>query len=321
MAGTGQQALALLREAGCQFTLTSAKPSGPEELSPLLSNHDAVLAGVEPYSAEILSSRPAAQVKIISRWGVGYDSIDISAASDKGIVVTNTPGFLDEAVADYTFALFLSLARQIHTGYIAMKAGDWRASWGCDVAGKTLGLIGCGRIGMAVARRASGFNLRVLAFDPRPSPEGVSLGIQFVSMDELLAQSDFVSLHAAFRPENRNMIGEAQLRKMKPTALLINAARGALLDESALVRALRENWIAGAALDVFAEEPLPLNSPLRTAPNLLLTPHQASFAHDTGERVSMAAARAILDLLAGRRPQFALNPDVFASPQLRAKIQ
>jgi phosphoglycerate dehydrogenase-like enzyme len=199
-----------------------------------------------------------------------------------------------------------------------MQRGEWKPSWGEDVAGKTLGIIGLGRIGKAVARRAAGFNMRVLAHTPHPSPENG--GIEFVSLERLLAGSDFVSLHAALTPSTRGMIGDAQLRQMKRGAYLINTARGALVDEAALVRALTENRIAGAALDVFATEPLPSGSALRTAPNLLLSPHQSSYARGTGERVSLTAAQAIVDLMNGKKPQNVLNPDVFESPQARARI-
>jgi phosphoglycerate dehydrogenase-like enzyme len=227
---------------------------------------------------------------------------------------------LDEAVADYTFALLLSLARRVHEGHAAMREGRWKIDWGNDVAGRTLGIIGCGRIGMAVARRASGFAMPLLAYNRTPKPEAEKLGVKFVSLDELLAESDFISIHAALTPETRGMIGEAQFRMMKPSAFLINTARGALVDESALVKALFEERIAGAALDVFAAEPLPADSPLRATPHLLLSPHQASSSRQTGERVSKTAAKAIVDLLQGRRPENVLNPDVFKASQLRVKL-
>jgi phosphoglycerate dehydrogenase-like enzyme len=160
-----------------------------------------------------------------------------------------------------------------------------------------------------------------LGCDVAPNDDARKCGIEFVSLDELLAQSDFVSLHAALTPENRGLLGEAQLRRMKPTAYLINTARGALVDETALARALEENWIGGAALDAFTIEPLPAEHPLRKAPNVLLTPHLASFARETGERVSMAAAEAIVQLLNKRRPQWVVNADVFKIPALRAIVE
>jgi phosphoglycerate dehydrogenase-like enzyme len=201
-----------------------------------------------------------------------------------------------------------------------MMQGEWKAAWGNDVFGKTLGIIGCGRIGQAMARRASGFNMRLLGYDVAPNDEARKLGVSFVTLDELLSQSDFISLHAALTPQNRGMLGEAQLTRMKPTAYLINTARGALVDEAALARALEQKRIGGAALDAFVVEPLPVDHPLRKAPNVLLTPHLASFARETGERVSNAAAQAIVDLMNKRRPPWVVNPEVFKSPNLRAVV-
>jgi phosphoglycerate dehydrogenase-like enzyme len=315
----GEQAQQLLRDAGCEIIFPPKfGPLTGDELISALAGMDAVLASLDGYSAEALASSAAGKLKIIARWGVGYDSVDVAAATRNGIVATYTPGILDEAVADYTFALLLSLARKVHEVHVTMQRGEWKNSWGDDVGGKTLGIIGLGRIGKAVARRATGFNLRVLAHTAHPSPDNA--GIEFVTLEKLLAESDFVSLHAALTPSTRSMIGEAQLRQMKPAAYLINTARGALVDELALVRALSENWIAGAALDVFTTEPLPAESVLRSAPNLLLSPHQSSYSRGTGERVSLTAAQSIVDLMNGKKPQNVLNPEVFASPALRARL-
>jgi phosphoglycerate dehydrogenase-like enzyme len=318
----GQSALALLREAGCELTLPLRfGPYTADELRPLLRGQHAVLASMDRFTADLLVSPEAAQLRIISRWGVGYDAIDIPAATAQGIVVAYTPGLLNETVADFAFALLLGIARRVHLGHPSMSQGKWEAAWGTDVFGKTLGILGCGRIGRAMARRATGFNMRLLAHDPRCEPNSQEPRIQYVSLDDLLAESDFLSLHAALTAENRGLIGEAQLRRMKPTAYLINTARGALVDEAALVRALNEKWIAGAALDTFIVEPLPATHPLRSAPNLLLTPHLASFARETGERVSLSAAQAIVDLMKGRKPQFLVDPSVYDSPKLRALRQ
>jgi len=315
----GQSALELLRKAGCELTLPPRfGPYGAEELLPLLRDQQAVLASMDRFTADVLVSPEAAQLKIISRWGVGYDAIDIPTASAQGVVVAYTPGLLNETVADFAFALLLSIARRVHMGHASMSQGKWEAAWGTDVFGKTLGILGYGGIGQAMARRATGFNMRLLAHDTRCEPNILEPPIQYVSLDELLAESDFLSLHAALNAENRGLIGEAQLRRMKPTAYLINTARGALVDEGALTRALNEKWIAGAALDTFTLEPLPATHPLRSAPNLLLTPHLASFARETGERVSLSAAQAIVDLMKGRKPQFLVDPSVYDSPKLRA---
>lgn len=316
----GEQAHQLLRDAGCEIIFPpKLGPLHGDELRAALAGTDAVLASLDGYSASALSSPAASQLKIIARWGVGYDSVDLAAATQNGIVATNTPGILDDAVADYTFALLLSLARRVHEVHVTMRRSEWKNAWGDDVGGRTLGIIGLGRIGKAVARRATGFNMRILAHTAHP--DSTNNSVEFVSLENLLAESDFISLHAALTPATRGLIGEAQLRQMKRTAYLINTGRGALLDETALVRALKEHWIAGAALDVFTTEPLPADSPLRSAQNLLLSPHQSSYARGTGERVSLAAAQSIVDLMNGKRPQNVLNPDVFTSPVFRGRLR
>src|SRR6266480_1998317 len=224
----GAPALQLLRDAGCELVI-------PPKPGPCAAD-------------ELLKLLPG---------------IDAPAATRAGIVIAYTPGLLDETVADFAFALMLALARRVHVGHLDMSNAIWRGVWGNDVFGKTLGILGCGRIGRAVARRATGFNMRLIAHDVQPNPEAEKLGVRFVSLEELLAQSDFLSLHAALTPQNRGLIGETHLRKMKRTAYLINTARGALVDENALAQALREGWIAGAALDTFAVEPLPAEHILR----------------------------------------------------------
>jgi D-3-phosphoglycerate dehydrogenase len=317
----GAAAVRLMEGAG--LTLAYPPRFGPlpaVELGPLLEGKDAVLASMDQFTAEVLGSPAARHLKLISRWGVGFDAIDVPAATRLGIVVAFTPGLLNDAVADHTFALLLALARRVHEAHNDMRSGQWRSLFGEDVAGKTLGLVGCGRIGQAVARRAAGFAMRVVAFDIVPQADAKKLGVTFVSLEELLRESDFVSLHAALTPQNHGLIGEAHLRQMKSNACLINTARGALVDEAALLRALEERWIAGAALDVYVTEPLPPGHPLRSAHNLLLSPHHASFGRDTGERVSRAAAQAIVDLSQGRPPQMLLNPDVLKSGVLRASL-
>jgi phosphoglycerate dehydrogenase-like enzyme len=316
----GSTATDRLRSAGCEvLRATVAGPLDEAALLQQLPGCDAVLASVDQYTARVLDSAAAANLKIISRWGVGYDTIDLGAATARGVVVAYTPGLLTETVADYAFALLLAAARRIHTAHRSMSQGQWAVAWGHDVAGKTLGIVGCGRIGCAVARRGRGFGMRLLGYDIRPSPEAERSGVQLVPLEELLAQSDFVSLHAALTPESRGLIGAPELRLMRPTSFLVNTGRGPLIDESSLVRALSEGWIAGAALDVYGLEPLAIDHPLRRAPNVLLSPHQSSFSYEAGNRVSETAAQAIIDLQQGRPPEFVLNPDVLASPQLRAR--
>jgi len=198
-----------------------------------LEGADAVLANMDHFNGDVLACKKARNLKVISRWGVGYDAIDVPTATRQGVVVAYMPGLLNEAVADFAFGLLLAMARRIHLCHLHMSQGEWKMPWGHDVHGKTLGIVGCGRIGTAMARRASGFSMRILSYDICANPEAEKLGVQFVSMDELLAESDFLSLHAALTPQNRGLIGEGQLRKMRPTAHIINTARGALIDETA----------------------------------------------------------------------------------------
>jgi phosphoglycerate dehydrogenase-like enzyme len=318
----GASAVALMKQAGLELVMAPRfGPLPADELMEQLEGVDAVLASMDKFNATVLGCAAARQLKLISRWGVGYDAIDVPTATRQGIVIAYTPGLLNDAVADYAFALLLAISRRVHEAHLDMRQGKWNALFGHDVSGKTLGIVGCGRIGQAMARRASGFNMRVLGYDIAPHPEAKALGIEFVELDELLERSDFVSLHAALTPTNRGMIGEKRLRRMKPTAHLINTARGALIDEAALIQALEEQWIAGAALDAYETEPLPASHPLTRAPRILLSPHHSSFGRDTGEKVSMAAAQAIVDLAGGMRPEMVVNPEVFDSPALRAQLK
>ena len=319
---TGQRAIQSLRDAGCNVIIPPKQgPLTEAELLPQLPNADAVLASMDKFTDKVLSSPEAKSLKLISRWGVGYDAIDIPAATRNGIAVAYCPGMLNEAVADYAFSLLCALARRVHEGHIIMRNGEWKLAWGHNIHGKTLGILGCGRIGQAMARRATGFGMKLIGYDLCENDEARKLGMTFVSLDELLAQSDFLSLHAAATAENKNMIGEAQLKRMKPSAYIINTARGALIDENALVRAVTEKWIAGAALDAYVVEPLPKDHPLRSAPNLLITPHQASCSYETGEQVSDAAAAAIVELMSGRKPRWVVDEKVYAAANLRAKLQ
>ncbi|HYE32884.1 MAG TPA: phosphoglycerate dehydrogenase [Methylomirabilota bacterium] len=316
----GKEAVALLRNAGCEVTLPEAFGGyKADEVLRRFEGYDAVLASPDAFTADVLRSPALQNLKIISRWGVGYDSIHIPTATEQGVVVAFTPGMLNETVADYTFGLLLAISRKIHSAHLAMHQGGWGSQWGHDVHGKTLGIIGCGRIGQAVAKRAAGFDMRVIGYDPTPGIQCPT--INFVSLEELLRQSHFISLHAALTEENRGLIGEKELRQVRPDAYIINTARGPLIQESALLAALKEGWIAGAALDVFDSEPLPKESPLRTAPNLLMSPHNCPFARETAEKVSTAAAEAIVELLHGRKPRWVVNPEVFNSPKLRALIK
>lgn len=247
-------------------------------------------------------------LKVVANVAVGYNNIDVAAARRRGIVVTNTPDVLTETTADFAWALLMAAARRVVEADHYARAGQWKAwkwdlLWGLDVHGKTLGVLGFGRIGRAVARRAGGFGMRVLYHDaqrPEPAVER-ELRATYADPDTILRESDFVTVHTPLLTETRHLVSEAALRKMKKTAILVNAARGPIVDEAALVRALSEGWIAGAGLDVFEEEPKihPGLLPLR---NVVLAPHIASASHDTRVAMAALAVRNCLAVLDGKPP-------------------
>jgi glyoxylate reductase len=256
-------------------------------------------------------------LKVVANVAVGYDNIDVRAATQRGIVVTNTPGAVTEATADLTWGLLLSIARRIAEGDRFIRAGKWH-EWqfmfllGCDVYDRTLGVIGMGRIGQAVARRAQGFGMRVLYHNRQRLAAGVekALGATWVELPTLLQQADFVSVHVPLTAETVRLIGAAELRLMQPTAYLINTARGAVIDEAGLVRALTEGWIAGAALDVFEREP-EVPQALLALENVVLVPHIGSASVATRTRMAVMAAENLLALLRGDRPPNMVNPEVY----------
>jgi len=256
---------------------------------------------------------------MIAHIGVGYDNIDVGAASAAGILVSNTPGVLDDTTADFAFALLLAAARRLAEADAYVRSGQWKR-WnmelmlGFDVHHRTLGILGMGRIGQAVARRAAGFSMRVLYHNrTRLAPEVESdLQATLVAKDALLRESDFLSIHIPLSEATRHSIGEAELRMMKPTAILVNTARGPVVDEAALAQALNEHWIAAAGLDVFEREP-EVHPILLGCPNAVLAPHIGSASVDTRLKMTMMAAGNALDALAGRRPPNLLNPAVWES--------
>jgi len=268
-----------------------------------------------------LSGEVIAQLKglgMIAHVGVGYDNIDVAAASAHGILVSNTPGVLDDTTADFAFALLLAAARRVREADAFVRSGQWKR-WslelmiGHDIHHRTLGILGMGRIGQAVARRAAGFSMRVLYHNRTRVASDIASNIaSWVSKEELLAESDFLSIHVPLSESTRHAIGEAELRRMKPTAILINTARGPVVDEAALARALSEHWIAAAGLDVFEREPEV--HPARLAcSNAVLAPHIGSASVDTRLKMTMMAAENALAALTGKRPPNLLNPAVWES--------
>jgi len=316
---SGPEAYEQLLNAGCE--VVKSDPLGPltvEQLIPRLEGCDAVIASSDAYTPAVFAACP--QLKIVSRWGVGIDSVDMAAATEAGVVGTNTPGAMTEAVADYTFGLMLSIARRIPEGEALVRSGGWGEFPGVLVYGKTIGLVGAGMIGQAVARRAAGFGMRILAFDPprQASPTPDMPAMEFVTLEALYAESDFVCIHVPNLPETKGMFDAKVFAQMKPTAFLINTARGALVNEVDLLAALESGQIAGAAIDVFANEPLPVDHPLRKAPRSVLTPHNAFNAFESTQTMSQMAVDNVLTLMRGERPVGICNPDVWDSPARRA---
>ncbi len=261
---------------------------------------------VSTIDEEVVAACP--DLKVVANVAVGYNNIDVAAARRRGIVVTNTPDVLTETTADFAWALMMAAGRRIVEADAYARSGQWQAwkwdlLWGHDIHGKTLGVIGFGRIGRAVARRALGFGMRVLYFDTVRADLGSEreLHASPVDLDTLLRESDFVTLHTLLSPETRHIIDEPALREMKRTAILVNASRGPVVDETALVRALTEGWIAAAGLDVFEEEPK-IHRGLLALTNVVLAPHIASASFDTRLAMATLAVRNCVAVLEGKPP-------------------
>jgi len=294
----------------------------PDELPPdyeTLRARSATVDGLlcllsDRIDAALIEGSP--RLKVISTMAVGFDNIDIQAATARGIPVGHTPGALTEATADFAFALLMAAARRVTEAERYVRAGRWK-TWGPmllmgqDVYGATLGIIGLGRIGQAVARRARGFDMRVIYFGGSDEGAARAIGAERRSFEDVLAESDFLSLHCPLTPETRGLINADALRRMKPTSILINTARGAVVDHAALYQALRDGWIAGAALDVTDPEPIPLDSPLLALDNCIIAPHIASSTERTRARIARMAAENLLAGLRGERLPYCANPAVY----------
>lgn len=309
------QAIAILQEQCVVDYRDSHDVMDEPTLLKKLQHADGVVCQLtDKITANVLAQAP--KLRVVSNVAVGYDNLDVAAATARRIVVTNTPGVLTEATADLTFALLLAVARRLPESERFLRDGNWRR-WdvdllcGADVHGRTLGIVGLGRIGRAVARRARGFGMRVLHSGPRPAPAEVVQELQahHVPLDLLLQQSDFVSLHLPLSDATRHTIGIEQLCRMKRSAFLINTARGPLADEAALVAALEEGLLAGAGLDVFEDEPK-VHPGLLALPNVVLLPHTGSATTSVRTLMCTLAARDCAAVLTGERPQHPVNPEV-----------
>jgi glyoxylate reductase len=267
----------------------------------------------DPMNEEVFKAAP--KLKVVSNMAVGFDNIDVPLATNRGIMVSNTPGVLTEATADMAWALLMASARRIGEADKLVRAGEWQG-WsplfmcGQDVYGSTLGIIGMGRIGLAVARRAKGFGMQVIYNKRNRDLEAEQeLGLQYVSLEDLLKNSDYVSVHCPLTPETKHMLGEKEFAMMKPTAILVNTARGAVIDEEAMYRALRDKLIWAAGLDVFNREPISADHPLLALNNVVVAPHLGSATYNTRSEMAMISARAVIQGVTGHVPEFLLNPE------------
>jgi glyoxylate reductase len=309
-------ALARLRSAASVDLWRDETPPPYRELVRRLAHADAVLSMVtDRIDAAAIASAP--RIRAISNLAVGVDNIDLEAATTRGIAVGHTPGVLTETTADLAFALLMAAARRVAEGDRYVRARRWRA-WhpgamlGTDVFGATLGIIGYGAIGRAMARRATGFGMRVLCVSRKRSLKTMRNGGSAtpVPLARLLRESDFVSLHVPLTPKTRRMLGAREFAMMKPGAILINTARGAVIDQKALTAAIRSGHLGGAALDVTDPEPIAARDPLLRMPNVVITPHIGSASHATRLRMAEMAVDNILDVFSGKLPRFCANPGV-----------
>jgi len=312
------QAAALLRDAGCELVTTPYSGArfdyelGGDALVALLDGADAYIAGSAHVSRDVLERTP--RLRVVSRRGVGFERIDLEAARDRNVLVTIAAGTNQHAVADHVFALLLAVARNVVDANRSIVEGRWQSFIGPELRGKTLGIIGLGRVGKGVARRAGGFGMRVLATDPvRDEKFARANDVTYVALDELLAQADVVSVNASLNDTTRGLIDARAFGRIKNGAILVNTARGGIVDERALAAALRAGTLLGAGVDVFEREP-PVDSPLIGLPNVVLTPHTAAYTHEAMAAANLLAAEIVVGYMRGTLP----HPDcIVVAPAAR----
>ncbi len=305
-----------LVQAGLEVVYPTGRgPFAAPAMRELIRDVDAAIVGVDVVDRTVLEAAQA--LKVVARFGVACDRVDLQAATERGIVVTNTPGANAVAVAEYTVGLMIGVMRHVAVHHARVTQGDWTVLQGRELAGKQLGLIGLGRIGLEVAKRCRAFGMQVGYFDLARRPESVEREwqLQYMSFDALLQWADIVSLHIPYVPGAGPLLGANEFRKMKPGAVLVNTARGELVDETALCDALRSGQLGGAALDVFSKEPLPPEHPLLRCPNVLLSPHAASHTAEAAYRMAEEAVQSVLDVLAGLTPEHVVNTEVLSRLQ------
>lgn len=293
----------ILEKAGFQVVVGTGRD--PEKMKSEGAQASAVLIGTQKFDAEIMDAMP--NLKVIARNGVGYDSVDVDAATERGIYVVNTPKALSGSVAETAVSELLAISKNLYQDAKAIYDNNWnyrKAHPGRDIEGKTVGILGFGRIGQQVAKKLSGFDVKVIAFDPfaKSTPE-----VEIVDRETIFKTADYVMIHLPALPETQHSIGTAEFKMMKNDAFLVNMARGSILVESELVEALKNGDISGAALDVFEEEPLPVTNPLLDLENVLLTPHIASNTIETKAQMAIDATNDIVRILSGEEPESAVN--------------
>jgi glyoxylate reductase len=270
--------------------------------------------------AEVFDAAP--KLKIVAQMAVGFDNIDVQEATKRGIYVTNTPEVLTDTTADFAWALLMAIARRVVEADKYVRTGQWKVGWhpsmmqGRDIYGATIGVVGAGRIGYAVAKRATGFDMKILFYDVVPRPEIERLGAKKVDLDTIFRESDFVSIHVPLMKETHHLVNADRLKLMKKTAYLINNSRGPVVDEKALYEALKEGRIAGAGLDVFEQEPTSMDNPLLKLDNVVVAPHISSASYETRSRMAEMVAENLIAFFEGRKPPNLVNPDVMKARPL-----
>ena len=273
--------------------------------------------------AEVYTAAP--KLRIVAQMAVGFDNIDLAEATKRGIYVTNTPGVLTETTADFAWALLMAVARRVAEADKYVRTGQWKVGWhpmmlqGRDLYGATLGIVGLGRIGCAIAKRAKGFDMKVLYNDVIRRPDfEKEYSIQFVDTDYLFKNADFITINVPLMKETHHLVDEKKLKNMKKTAYIINNARGPVVDEKALYKALKEGWIAGAGLDVFEQEPTPIDNPLLKLDNLVVAPHISSASYETRSKMAEMVADNLVAFFEGKTPPNLVNTDVLKAPKRKS---
>lgn len=305
-----------LDKLNAEVILTDCKTE--DEVIEACRDADGIMSLYSPLTRRVIESLQ--NCKVIARYGIGVDNIDIEAATDHGIVIANVPDYCFEEVSNHAVALLLACARKLVCLSNSVRQGSWedKPAPMMPIYGQTLGLVGCGNTGRATAKKAHCFGLRLLGYDPYLDESiAKEYGLILVSLSELLQESDFVSIHVPLSKETRHLIGEKEFKQMKPTAYFINTARGPVVDEAALIKALREGWIAGAGLDVFEKEPINPDNALLKMDNVVLTPHCAYYSDASAALLRTRVGQAVVDVLSGRWPRSLVNPAVKAKVHLQ----